>query len=54
MSKKKNKKQFVKIPLPKWAWWQVAIITVVIIFAFRVESDGAAAVLKHVISMWVK
>ncbi|WP_154669974.1 hypothetical protein [Flavobacterium silvisoli] len=39
-----NKKQYIKIPLPRW--WQTAIIFAVIILAFRVDATAAWEFLK--------
>lgn len=49
-----SKKQFLKIPLPKWTWWQLTIMIVVIIFAMRVDASTATVILKSIISAWVK
>jgi hypothetical protein len=44
-----GKRKHIKIPLPKWKWWQVAVILVVVILAIQ-ESENLIELLR----IWLK
>jgi len=45
-----SKRKYIKIPAPKWKWWQVAVILIVVILAVKTDAE-------HIIElfiMWLK
>ena len=41
-----NKKILIKIPLPKWKWWQYGLFFVLIIFAFCLDTETASNIME--------
>jgi hypothetical protein len=41
-----NKQKHIKIPLPNWRWWQIAITIVFVILALRVDQKQVFDLLK--------
>lgn len=49
MSKRKN----IKIPLPKWNWWQTALIMCILIIALKSEPSSVLKAVKEVVIVWL-
>jgi len=48
------KEKYIRIPTPKWTWWQTGIVIVIIIFAFRIKlNDEIIQLLKGFIKLWL-
>tara|TARA_R110000850_G_scaffold277058_1_gene421791 strand:+ start:511 stop:654 length:144 start_codon:yes stop_codon:yes gene_type:complete len=45
-----GKRKYIKIPAPKWRWWQVAIILIVTILAFKTDANQ----IIELFIMWLK
>lgn len=41
-----GKKTHIKISLTKWKWWQITILIVLSIIAFKIEKEWAYQLLK--------
>ncbi len=39
----------LKIKLPKWKWWQIGIIIVLMILAFRINPNEGLELLKRIL-----
>ena len=48
-----SKNRHIKIPLPKWKWWQTALAMAIAILASKVEPMEALNILKELLKTWL-
>ena len=48
-----GKRKYLKIPMPKWTWWQTTIAIFFVILAFRLKPNNEIIqLLKEFIKLW--
>jgi hypothetical protein len=48
-----SKQKHLKIPIPKWTWWQTTKTIVLIILASRIEiGDEIISFIKALLKLW--
>ncbi len=48
-----SKSKHLKIPIPKWTWWQTTKAIAIIILAIRIKiSDELIQLLRELIKLW--
>ncbi len=48
-----SKNRHIKIPLPKWKWWQTALAMAIAILASKIEPMEALNILKELLKTWL-
>ena len=47
-----GKQRYLKIPIPKWNWWQTTIAVFIFIIAYKSDADGKVInLLKEIIKL---
>ncbi len=48
-----SKTKHIKIPLPKWKWWQTALILGFIIAVIKLDPNTTLRMLKDILLKWL-
>lgn len=49
----KSKQRHIKIPLPKWTWWQSALVIAITIIAYKSDPNNGLKIVKELLMKWL-
>lgn len=48
-----GKNRNIVVPLPKWNWWQTALVASVLVLVNKIEPMEGLAILKELLKAWL-
>lgn len=48
-----SKPEYIKIPIPKWKWWQTALIIGFVIIVLKSDPNNLAKMAKELVVEWL-